>query len=206
MDDVTGEPIQNFVVQSATPNPQRPEAVNWQQFTTGDPRNPGRISLQRPNAQKMWRILSAGYISQLFSEDGGFEKFLAPAGVMIRLKRGGEIQGVVVNSDGKPVAYAQVLIPTGRWLSLMDGNPEYSQSLVGSTMTDAADCFMLRGQGNSSERVVVTSPNGLMVWPTIQAVSGRDVKIVLPEPGRLLVRLSISPAMIRWRRRSFISE
>ena len=41
LDDVTGEPIQNFVVQSATPNPQRPEAVNWQQFTTGDPRNPG---------------------------------------------------------------------------------------------------------------------------------------------------------------------
>ena len=110
---------------------------------------------------------------------------------MIRLKRGGEIQGVVVNSDGKPVAYAQVLIPTGRWLSLMDGNPEYSQSLVGSTMTDAAGRFMLRGQGNSSERVVVTSPDGMMIWPTIQAVTGQDTKIILPKPGRLLVRYDI---------------
>ena len=108
----------------------------------------------------MWRILALGHVPQVLSEQS-VPNTSSSAGLVIRLKSGGALQGVVVDDNGQPVARAQVLLPTGQWLSLMGGKPLYGRFQGSSTNTDAGGRFaLLRGDGEASQRVIVISANG----------------------------------------------
>jgi hypothetical protein len=190
LDDESGEPITGYVVQSSTPNPQKPDAVAWNHYMLGDQLGQGRFSLSRPTSQRMWRILAPGHVPQILSEQS-VPDISSAAGLLIRLKSGKALHGVVVDDNGQPVAGAQVMLPIGQRLSLVDGKPQYGRFQGSSTTTDAAGRFVLRGEGDVSQRVIVYSPDGQMLWPAVQAGAGQDMKIILPKPGSLMVRYDI---------------
>lgn len=189
LDAATGEPILDYVVQSGTPNPKKPDVVTWDHYMLGDRLGQGRFSLPRPTAQRMWRILAAGHGPRILSEES-VPAASSAASLQIRLKPGGTLQGAVVDDQGQPVAGAQVLMATGKNVWWNDGKPEYGRFLGGSTKTDEAGRFVLPREGDKPDRVVVISPDGQMVWAVMPS-AGQDVKITLPKPGTLMVRYNI---------------
>jgi protocatechuate 3,4-dioxygenase beta subunit len=190
VDDESGEPVAEYVVQSSTLNPAKPDDVFWQQYTAGNAQNPGVFNLPRPTPNRMWRILAIGHVPQVLSEQSVPDTSSASP-LLVRLKRGGMLRGVVVDDNGQPVSGARVLMATGKNVWLMDGKPEYGRFQGGSTNTDEAGHFVLRGEGDTSERLVVISPDGQMVWPVIPSAPGQEVKITLPKPGTLIVHYNI---------------
>ncbi len=190
LDDKTGGAIADYVVQSGRPDLQNPGGVVWDHYTMGDKLGKGRFSLPRPTPQRMWRILAPGHVPQELSPRS-VPDISSASPLLIRLKPGGELHGVVVDDAGRPVAGARVMLGTGRNIWLLDGKPRYGWSQGGFTSTDEAGRFELPGEGEISERLVVISPDNQMVWPVIQTGTDQDLKITLAQPGRLLVRYDI---------------
>ncbi|MCX6923178.1 MAG: carboxypeptidase-like regulatory domain-containing protein, partial [Verrucomicrobia bacterium] len=190
VDDQTGEPIVDFVVQSSVPNPTKHNDVSWSHYMMGNKQRPGQYGLSRPTPQRMWRILAAGYVPLVLTEQS-VPTTSSPSGMEIRLKRGGALQGVVLDDGGRPVAGARVLLATVQRVFLMDGKFQYGPFKGSSTTTDGAGRFALRGEGGTSEKVVIVSPDSHLVWPAVQSEPGQELNITLPKPGTLIVRYDI---------------
>ena len=186
LDDATGEPIVNFVVQRCMSNSANPERALWGPISSGSQRRLGLFDgIPSPLPQQSLRISAPGYVPepltlQLMTN--------APAsGLEIRLKRGGEIHGVVLNDAGWPVAGAQVFLTTLQALYLSQGRQFGNIYNGSSTTTDGAGRFVLRAMGGTVQRVAVVSPDGLMIWPAVQSRPGEDLKVALPKPGTLIL-------------------
>ena len=190
VDDETGRPISDFAVQSATPNPEQPDAISWNHYMLGNQQRPGWFSLRRPTPQRMWRIVAPGHRPHILSAQT-VPAISSALNLEIRLKPGGALQGVVMDDAGLPVAGARVLLATGNRVFLMDGKFQYGAFLGGSTNTDEAGRFALRKEDGTLQRVVVMSPDGQMIWPALQSGSAQDMKITLPKPASLVVRYDI---------------
>jgi len=195
LDDETGEPIVDFVVQFGTPaDPAKPNAVFWNTYLSGNEQRPGIFSgLSIQNANSLCRFVAPGYVPQIMST---VELMGAPpAGLDVRLKRGQLVQGVVLDAAGRPVSGARVLLATGDRVYLQDGKFQYGKFTGASTNTDDAGRFTLRGGGASAERVVVISPDGHLICPAAQPGPGQEVAqqlvVVLPKPATLIVRYDI---------------
>jgi hypothetical protein len=191
VDDETGEPVTDFRVQLGMASPQKPEEISWSQEFHGPVlRQPGFFSLQSIKKGKTWaRVLADGYLPQPVTA----EPVVSPVHItdlVVRLKRGGELRGIVRNHAGRAVAGARVFLATEQSLDLTDGNP--GQTFRGSTaITDAEGRFTLRGVGGTEQKVVVLSADGLQIWIAPKAETGQELKITLPEPATLIVRYDI---------------
>jgi hypothetical protein len=187
VDDSTGEPIHIFAVQTSTPTSANPGDVSWNHYMMGDAQNPGRFSAPSPTSNKLVRILSVGYAPQILTVQSN----LPVSGLEIRLKRDDGLGGVVMDDAGRPVAGARVLLATIDRVILKDGRFEYGPFGGASTYTDGGGRFSFRGVGGTTERIVVVSPDGHLIWPAIQSEPGQELKVVLPKSGTLILHYDI---------------
>jgi RNA polymerase sigma factor (sigma-70 family) len=133
------------------------------------------------------RVLAAGYLPQPVTP----EPVTVPAEItnlVVRLHRGGALQGIVFDHAGQPVAGARVFLAGNQPLELKDGK---AGMFLGSTATtDAEGRFSLSGVGGAEQKVVVVS-DVVQAWPVPITEPGQEMKIVLPEPATLVVRYDI---------------
>ena len=109
---------------------------------------------------------------------------------VVRLKRGGELRGTIVDSSARPVPGARVLLTTEQRPDLTDGQP--GNTFRGSTTTsDAVGHFSLRGVGGGGQIVFVVSPDGHQAVPMGNLQAGKEARITLPQPGALGARYDI---------------
>ena len=108
----------------------------------------------------------------------------------VRLKRGGELRGVVLDDAGRAVAGARVYLASDQLVLLTDGQP-YLGFQGSAATTDAAGRFALRGADGTAQKVAVASADGQMVWPAPQTEPGQELKITLPKPAVLALRYNI---------------
>jgi hypothetical protein len=118
LDDQTGEPLTNFVSQTGMTNFMQPTEMFWQHYMMGNVQRPGQFSAKVEPARPA-RILAPGYVPHILTEQS-----LANSPVdnlEIRLKRGDEFQGTVLDDSGRPAAGARVLLATVQRVLMMDG-------------------------------------------------------------------------------------
>ena len=145
VDDTTGEPIVDFVVQYLPPNSGKPEEAYWNPIFVGSQQKPGVFDgVQSPSPQSKLRIIAPGYLPQLLAEQSVENP--PASGLEVRLKRGDEFHGVVLDDAGRPVPGARVFLTTLWSLYLMEGQRFTAISFYGgSTITDSAGRFSCGG-------------------------------------------------------------
>jgi hypothetical protein len=194
VDDVTGRPVEQFGTQRGWPDPGNPSRIVWGGSSTSSSRHSeGRFSARsgaQAGRKTGLRILADGYLPQPVTPD----LVVYPStniNLTVRMRRGGEARGRVLDHAGKPVAGATVYLAGSQMLDLVDGKAEH---FSGSTATtDAQGRFSLSGAGGAEGRLVVASAP-LAVWTAAVPEAGKEATIKLPEPALLKVRSEISGA------------
>ncbi|MGD1084188.1 MAG: carboxypeptidase-like regulatory domain-containing protein [Verrucomicrobiota bacterium] len=191
VDEETGEAVTNMWLQSGTANAEKPNEVVWSQTYRGPivTGSLGRFVAQAQNAGQVWRVLAEGYLPQTLpakatNADG------AAAELVVRLKRAGEIRGVVLDYTGRAVAGARVWL-TNTAAPGLRGGPPAARFGETSTLTDMAGRFALRRAAGPDLKVVVVSSDGHLTWPVEPPETEGELKITLPQPASLMVRYDI---------------
>lgn len=202
VDDATGEPIIDFALQFAGTFPQKPEELVWMPSYHGPVSGDitGKFWGEQYEFGKAWaRILAPGYLPQPVTP----EPVVAPArreNLVVRMKRGGELRGVVLDHAGKPVAGARVYVAGTQRLDLVDGEPGGMHGVSrsgwtfkgGSATTDADGRFAVPGGDGTGEKLVVAASDGQMISVAPLSGAGRELKLTLPQPGVIIVRYDIA--------------
>jgi len=193
VDDETGEPVTDFWLQAGAADPKDPAKVTWSFGHVGPIIGQiGRFSLQSWSRWTTWRVLADGYLPEQVVKVPLFPSTRA-GDLVVRLKRGGALNGLVLDHKGRPVADASVFLVTEQRLDLTDGVP--NSTFRGSTAsTDASGRFALRGLSGAEQKVVVFLADGLEAGFSRKLEPGQEWEITLPEPAALLVRLDIPGA------------
>ena len=191
VDDVTGEPVTNFWVQMGGANAQKPGVISWSEERYGPVyRKPGMFSLQSIKRGKAWaRVVADGYLPKPVTKEP-FESPVRVTDLLVRLKRGGELRGIVRDHAGRVVAGARVFLGSGQRLGLTNGRPQVGFG-GSAAITYAEGHFALRGVGGTEQKVVVVSADGFQILIAPKAKLGQELKITLPEPATLIVRYDI---------------
>jgi hypothetical protein len=189
VDDRTGLPVTEFTLEWGQSKDPDSEIV-WGFGATASitPRRDGqfRISWSFTAGRKVsLRILADGYLPQPVTEP--LTAAARISGLVVRLKRGFEIRGTVVDHNGMPVTSAKVYLTGSQPLDLVDGIP---RSFRGSTaVTDGAGQFALYGGDPlSSQNILVSFKGGQIVAIVAKPRLGEEANIRLPEPAKLIVR------------------
>jgi len=192
VDDETGTPLENFIVQQGSTNFMHPSETNWQLSMMGSPQvlPAGRWEGVFTYFHRSLRILSPGHIPRIFTKE---DLAVQPSsGIEVRMKRGAVVQGVVLDADARPVPGAQVFMATARRIFLQDGDfPQYDKFFGDSTFTDNSGRFVLASEGASRQKLVVLSADGKFIWPALASPSNENVTITFPRSGTLSVRYDI---------------
>jgi beta-lactamase regulating signal transducer with metallopeptidase domain/Leucine-rich repeat (LRR) protein len=191
VDDATDAAINNYDIQSGTVDPARPGEISWNNGYSGGGQD-GHFLLWAQREGVAWRFLANGYVPQVFLRDTVLAS-RKTAQLQVRLKRGGELHGVVLDHAGWPVASAKVVLaPAGR--DDLPGKSAYlGRAGTGRSfaVTDAAGRFSLQGLGEDPSRLIAMSDDGQMVQPMLLPAGTKDIKISLPKPASLIVHYDI---------------
>jgi hypothetical protein len=188
LDDATGEPIGKLIIQGGKFEPADPKNVSWGYSEGRSSARDGSFSTTIRWADG-WtaRILADGYIPQpVITSAPPDDK--DEMEVMIRLRRGPKVRGIVLDHAGKPVKDAAVfaLGPTGVNLSAGQARDSEAEPV----RTDADGRFeILIGEAKS----LAVSHTTFDAWPAPIPAKG-DVTIRLPEPARVDIDLAIDGA------------
>lgn len=197
VDDETGAPIRDLMIESGKVNPDKPDEIIWNDGYQGAYEG-GRILLWAQKEGSALRFRANGYVPQVFTR----KEIIASrqtANLQVRLKQGAELHGVVLDHAGDPVAHAKVyLCPFDLGFVRLGSEGSYSSS-EGTVnywahtfaATDVAGRFSLRGVNGNQTRVLVATDDGQMVQPVQTQVSAGDLKITLPKPATLIVHYDI---------------
>lgn len=201
VDDATGKPIERFEQQGGHVDPKDATKITWGYYLRSDGSPEGRF-----DANIDWtggwraRILAGGYVPQpiLIEPKPGQTKI---EGVVVRMKRGREISGRVLDHSGKPVKGASLFLVGSRPVDITGGkamaNGAYGRREDKSVVrysTDADGRFTLTGVGEDAKSIAVCCPE-VDLWivpvpPADQIPNGLEIR--LPEPGKLIVHYDIS--------------
>jgi beta-lactamase regulating signal transducer with metallopeptidase domain/uncharacterized GH25 family protein len=195
VDDQTGEPVTQYTIQRGFVDPKDPSKVSWGgEWTSSNlPRGEfqNRVSLT-PGEIVRFRILAAGYLPEPITP----APLKGPAetkGLVVRLKKGADLHGRVLDYAGKPVAGAMVISVGEQALEIADGRiGKQTENLYqGSrTTTDADGRFVLGGCSRTGSRIVVAGPM-LNAWLVPADQMAGDLTIQLPQPAGLTIHYDI---------------
>jgi len=206
VDDETGAPIPDVAIQSGQVNSGKPDEIAWEDGFSGMEMGAGipaaHFTISDVKAGAAFRFVADGYVPQtLLRDEAMVSRHMA--NLEVRLKRGREIQGEVLDHAGRPVAGAAVYLAPVELGYVRFGWVMSSSSAAGNitnwahthTTTDAAGRFSLRGVDGRQTRVIAVASGGRLVQPALAAVSSTanpDYRtIILPEPATLIVRYDI---------------
>ena len=184
LDDATGEPVPRIVIQGGLFDPAKPDEVKWGYSESRSGRRDGSFSTTI-NWAKGWtaRVVAGGYISQplLTSAPPADQDEIE---VVIRLKRGPMVRGVVLDHQGQPVKGAEVMA-VGPIAAYLPDSQDYDPAL-----TDADGRFEL--PVGEAEMLAVSHAT-LEAWSAEIPAEG-NATIRLPEPARVDIELDIEGA------------
>ncbi|HUS48018.1 MAG TPA: carboxypeptidase-like regulatory domain-containing protein [Phycisphaerae bacterium] len=198
VDDKTGKPVEQFMLQMGWPDAKDPNKVGWGGGQTSGKWREGKFQ-QRcgwTRGSKVWfRILADGYLPEPVTP----EPLTSPAvakDLVVRLKRGGEFRGRVVDHTGKPVAEATVYLAGNQALELTNGQNVFPWGDPGmfrgsKAVTDKDGRFTITGAGGAKDRLVVAA--GGLVW-LAQPQPGKEQAVRLPQPGKVSIAYDIEGA------------
>jgi len=202
VDDATGKPVPNFSIQGGQVDAKDPAKVTWGYWMmSGGSRPDGDFSTNLSwSAGGRARILASGYVSQpILTElpkDGG----TAITGLVIRLKRGRQVAGHVLDHARKPVKDAGVYVVLPSINSISGGK---AQGIGGEEnknairfATDADGAFTVTGIGEDAQRIAITcAAVDLWVVSVPKGDASMDnLEVRLPQPGKLVVHYDIAGA------------
>jgi Leucine-rich repeat (LRR) protein len=201
VDDTTGLPVAKCELQFGAPDPAGPGQIAWGQPANspiievsgnGSP-DPGHFWGESFRAGKVWaRLIAAGYQPFPFTPNPALSPLSAPlrmTNIMVRMKTGGDLRGVVVDHDGHPLPDLRVYL-VGPYFSLRDGVPG-SLSKGGTAITDSAGRFTLPGGNGTEQKVLVASADGHMAGIDPKVGPDHEAAVSLPQPATLIVRYDI---------------
>jgi hypothetical protein len=198
VDDLTGGYIPDLRVESGKVNPDKPDEIVWQQgYQETD--EMGQFVVTGLKEGAALRFQADGYLPEVITRN----QIIASrqtANFQVRMKRGGEIRGMVLDYAGWPVSGAIVYLapielgfvrlgPLG-WSSSGNG-PAITNWGHSHAVTDPAGRFSLRGIGTNESRLIAVSSDECLIQPVPVAGPVQDLKITLPEPASLIVDYDI---------------
>lgn len=190
VDDQTDRAVTGFALQSGWPDPRNPSKIGWGGHHYSGHHEEGRFSIQtgRSEGKKLWvRVLADGYLPQPVTP----EPLVSPGSakkLAVRLKRGYDIHGQVVDHAQSPVAGAKVFLGGYQHLRLVDGQPEHFY--CSKTTTDEDGRFVLRGCGEEAKAIIVSADH-LNVYSVPLPKLGRHSRIELPKPATIILHYDI---------------
>ncbi len=198
VDDATGKPIPQFVEQGGRVDPKDPTKVQWG-FSEGRTEGPNADGIFRDAIDwaggSRLRILADGYLPQPVLTEAPTPG-VTEMDVTVRLKRGREVVGKVLDGQGKPVAKTSVFLVGNRPVNLTGGRAVRGfvggdDPTVTKTATDADGAFTLTGLGDDETwRVAVSGPT-IDLWVVPAPKDHRPMEVRLPQAGRLTIKLDI---------------
>ncbi|MCX5653395.1 MAG: TIGR03067 domain-containing protein [Planctomycetota bacterium] len=200
VDDATGKPVPNFSIQGGQVNEKDPAKITWGYWMmTGGSRPNGDFSTNvNWSTGGRARILASGYVFQPILME--LPKDGVVTGLVIRLKRGRQVSGHVLDHTGKPVkdAGVYVIIPsisnvTGSKARDHEGAENKNAIRIA---TDADGAFTVTGIGEDARQIAITS-SALDLWvvPVPKGDAAIDnLEVRLPQPGKLIVHYDIAGA------------
>jgi hypothetical protein len=210
VNDATGELMTNFLLQTGVLDPRRSAEVIWSDGPMQPPnfiggqwsRNPelggfwGAQNLADTNQQAWARIVAGGYVTQTVSPEP-VTGYADIHDLTVRMKRGGELTGMVLAHSGQPVPGAKVILVDVQKLRVRDGVTGWwfgglgDQFQNGVDTADASGRFTLSGDLKAAQAVVAVSADARMVWAVANNGATNGVKIQMPEPATINVRFDI---------------
>ncbi len=190
VDDQTGKPVTGFALQRGWPDPKNPSKIGWGGHSYLGRHEEGRFIMQTGwrEGKKLWvRVLADGYLPQPVTP----EPLVSPGSAKnleVRLKRGREIRGQVVDHTHSPVVGATLFLGGYQHLTLVDGQAEYFY--CSKTTTDEDGSFVLSGSGEEAKAIVVSTA-ALHVYCVPVTKLGEENRIELPEPATIILRYDI---------------
>ena len=199
VDDVTGAPISDVELQFGSENTNRPGTTDWGQ-APGSP----IIEICKSNhwdAGVFWgetfrtgqvraRILADGYQPTVFATNHAPERL---TNFQVRMKRSGFLEGTVLDYQGKPVAGVWVYIAKGTGpYSVNSGALRVAMDNPPKAVTSQSGRFALPNANGTKEMLLVSSPDGQMIYTSPGPDPGQPAVIKLPQPGSLEISYDIS--------------
>jgi len=193
VDDENDFPLTKFIWQTGTVVGDNTNDIHWQSGYSG-PGDSGTFDFWNTKSNDAFRILANGYVPAVIIR----RQVLAErktADLQVRLKRGGELDGVVQDYSGQPAPSALVVSAP-----LIDGEMPQTLSVFfwrgfgegyTFTRTDDAGRFSVRGVSGTNSRLLAISTDRGIAQPILISNALQNVKITLPEPASLIVDYDI---------------
>jgi hypothetical protein len=184
VDDATGELVELFGVQKAQFLPDKSDAPRWTGASGPGTQGKGQFAFRDfvPAGQKIWaRIIADGYEPTAITP----EPIIAPAEagrLVVRLRRGTAVAGVVLDHLGRPVQGATVYLAGRTPLNLENHRP-YRPFYDTKSLTDPNGRFSLNGVTFVEEHLIIVS-DSIQVWKSPLPMPGEQAVVRLPEPAR----------------------
>ncbi len=198
VDDVIEEPVKGCTLEFGTVIPEKPGHIVWGHPTSvwpvevsaNDPRDSSRFWGESFRTGQVWmRVLAAGYQPMLLMTNPVAAPFRA-TNLVVRMRPGGELRGMVVNYDGEPVSDMNVFLADKDYLSFRNGRGSWTER-ANSTVADDRGRFALPGGNGTEQRLVVVSDDGHMFQVAPKVGPGQEARITLPRPANLVLRYDI---------------
>jgi hypothetical protein len=176
VDDKTDELIPDVFIQAGTANPEKPGQITW--LPAYDEAG-GKFALEGLEEGHVMRFMANGCLPQVLTR----REVVASrqtANWVVRMKRGREYAGTVVDHSGKPAIQLEVIFAPSEQAG-MPGPPSRYFGYSWTT-TDATGHFSLRGMDVPRPRFIVKTADDQRILGEAHTEPGRDLKIVLPEP------------------------
>ncbi len=171
VDDETGNLMTNFLMQLGVLDPRKSPEVIWSDGPLAEPNFIGGQWSRSPEAggfwgmesigseQKGWaRILAGGYLKQPVTPEP-VAGYADVHGLTVRMKRGPELTGVVLDHSGQPSAGARVFLVDAPKLAVRDGAAAWWFATGGvqlqndSATTGPSGRFALRGDIQAAKEI-----------------------------------------------------
>jgi len=203
VDDKTGKPVELFAYQEGLPNSKYPSGTMWICTYGAHRRRGGQFSISHNivRGEKVRvRVLAYGYLPEVVIAETDKDGRLLENPLVVRIRRGREISGRVLDHQGKPIVGAKVFLQgKGRLVALQH---RIRRLGVETVSTDSDGRFVAAGGGEPVTHVIVYAPH-LNVWAVpIPENLGEpedggpeELTIRLPQPATLKVFFDIPGAV-----------
>jgi beta-lactamase regulating signal transducer with metallopeptidase domain/Leucine-rich repeat (LRR) protein len=194
LDDVSGQPVGDCRLEFGADNPNQPGEMIWGESLPG-----GHMEVTGTDfshTSRFWgesfrpgkvraRLLASGYQPALLTPQS-VTASLQMTNLVVRLKRGGDFQGIVLDHNGKPAPGMRVYLANQPHFRLENGVENYSGNLK-SAVTDANGRFNVSGGDGTPQKLVAASVDGRLFQVIAGSDGSRDLTVTLPQPATLVL-------------------